>query len=176
MAYQEFNSGLASVCQLLREFGGNPMMLTPEQSKQFRAELDLSQRRAAELAGVSRSYLNQFERARWIPTDEFLEKLSSFYAAQGAEHKPDPEESTAELAPDADNATDDNVIPGRTTSETQGPDAQSRRRPNRPSFGELVAALGIVGGVLAATGKLPAALAILKRVAGRTQLRPPTGL
>ncbi len=58
--------------------------VTPEQSKASRARLGLSQVTTAERAGVNRSYLNLFELRRWVPSDEFRQKLTSFYELHGA--------------------------------------------------------------------------------------------
>ena len=72
-------------------------MITPEESKQARECLNMSQRSVAEQAGVPRTYLNQFERRRWIADDAFLLKLSDFYFGQGGGFGPvDAEESPIE--------------------------------------------------------------------------------
>ena len=71
-------------------------LITPEESKQARECLNMSQRSVAEQAGVPRTYLNQFERRRWIADAAFLLKLSDFYFGQGGFGPVDSEESPIE--------------------------------------------------------------------------------
>ena len=59
------------------------MLTTPVKYRAARAQLGLSQRSVAKQADVPRSYLSQFERGRWIPTDAFLSKLTDFYIRHG---------------------------------------------------------------------------------------------
>jgi len=60
-------------------------ILTPQQSKDAREALGLSQRRVAADANVPRPMLSLFEQDRVTPHDDFLDRLASFYVEQGVE-------------------------------------------------------------------------------------------
>lgn len=60
-------------------------ILTAQQAKGARDELNLSQRRVALDADVSRPMLSLFEQQRALPEDAFLTTLRNFFEAQGVE-------------------------------------------------------------------------------------------
>ena len=149
--------------------------MTPEQSRAARAELGLSQRKAAELAGISRPYLNQFERERWIPTDEFLIKLSDFYLDQGAHIFAEPEQSNVEqdLSPGEtgwDEVTDN--LPRESPDIVEDINlSENDLGAGWQTVGEAVLVMGVIGAILLTTGNLPAVLDALKRAISRRQMR-----
>ena len=148
-------------------------MLTAEQSKKSRAHLGLSQRRTAEQANVPRSYLNQFERGRWNPTDAFLARLTAFYRNHGIVDPAGSEPSTREVS-EPDPVTQDapgddfRVDPADSATNAPDPDAASKSGWRAVAKGALVVV--VVGGFLIASGNLPAALEVIRRMPGG---RPP---
>ena len=155
-------------------------MLTPEQSKAARTQLDLSQRRVAEQASLPRSYLNQFERGRWIPTDAFLSRLTEFYRARGGLVPEDPGPPAAEQTPEReevsiDIAGNDDLTVDPAESEPKATSPNEDKRPGWRSVGRKVLVVGLIGSVLAATGNLPALLGVLKRLNRSQQPRSPYG-
>ena len=155
-------------------------MLTPEQSRAIRTKIGLSQRRVATEASVPRSYLNQFEMGRWIPTDDFLMKLIDFYSEHGAFDSTDPEQHAVEPTAKTGHAsvgvsdTGSAVISQESAAEalTSEVDSKSGWR----TVGRAALAIALIGGILAATGNLPVALGILKGLSGARQPRTPFGL
>ena len=142
-------------------------MLTPEKSRAARAQLDLSQRRVAVLADVPRSYLNQFECGRWIPTDAFLSKLTHFYAQHGIRDVEEPQPSAARQRPEPRKASPEAAKdPRRSDSKIlaqEAPTSEPNSRSKWRTAGRAAVVIGLIGGVLAATGSLPAALIAIKR-------------
>ena len=152
-------------------------MLTPVKYRAARAQLGISQRSVAEQAGVPRSYLRQFERGRWIPTDAFLSKLTDFYIQHGIHELEEPEPSAVKQPPKPEQAYRGAASHDRGTdsrhpsTKALTPEANSRSRWR--AVGRAALAIGLIGGVLAATGNLPAALIVIKRLIGARQPRPP---
>ncbi len=153
-------------------------MLTQEQSRSIRAELGLSQRRVAAEADVPRSYLNQFERGRWIPTDAFLSKLTDFYEQFDGITVDDPAWESADQASatDVSGTTNDPPIdiPALPTNSSCSEDTDNSKT-DWQNIGKAVLAIGLIGGILAVSGNLPAALIVLRRVANGLQARSPLG-
>ena len=65
----------------------NSIVLTPDESKRARSELNISQAKAASGADINRSYLSQFESGTRILDDKSADKLCSFYVASGWEEE-----------------------------------------------------------------------------------------
>lgn len=149
-------------------------MLTPNESRSFRARIGLSQRRAAIEAGVSRTYLNQFESGRWNPTAEFLGKLESFYAQYHVVSTNDLTETephTSRLReaypePQCEVGT----CPNTLSSENDGDDELSWR-----TVGKTALIIGVIGSILAATGNVRGAAAVFTRFATGMRSRGPLG-
>lgn len=144
-------------------------MLTAEQSRATRARLGLSQRRTAEQAAVPRSYLNQFERGRWIPTDVFLAKLLAFYADQGPIDPANPElwaADPSEPDPVAWDPPDDDLLVDQSGSARAEPEPDAESESGWRTVVKGLLAVGVVGGLLVASGNLPAALEALRRIPG----------
>ena len=141
-------------------------MLTKEQSRTIRAKLGLSQRRAAADADVPRSYLNQFEMGRWIPTDAFLSKLSNFYEECGSLTAGQPVLDSSYLVPKAVCAATTNKsqldAPTRPP-DTLGSEDDTDSGDGWRTLGRTILAVGLVGGILAVTGNLPAAMYLARR-------------
>ncbi len=149
MAENRFGPGQSRV---FPPYSSDKTMITPEQSRATRARLGLSQRHTAEQAAVPRSYLNQFERGRWIPTDEFSAKLLAFYVDQGL---PDP----ATL-----DAPDDDSLDNSSTFSADVSASPPVVRSQWAAVSKAALVVGAVGGILIASGNVPAALALLRRV------------
>lgn len=154
-------------------------MLTQEQSRTIRAQLGLSQRRVAAEADVPRSYLNQFEMGRWIPTDAFLSKLTDFYEQFDGITVDDPAWESADQAPatDVSGTTNDPPldIPALSTDSSSSEEDSDNSQTDWQNIGKVVLAVGLIGGILAVSGNLPAALIVLRRVANGLQPRSPFG-
>lgn len=142
-------------------------MLTKEQSRSIRAKLGLSQRRTAAEAGVPRSYLNQFEMGRWIPTDAFLSKLVYFYGEFGRMAVAEPALETRNVAPKTDCSPSTDPQPGVPTIPTDelNGEEDADSGDSWRMLGTTILAIGLVGGILAVTGNLPAALFLVRRAA-----------
>ena len=143
-------------------------MLTKEHSRSFRTKLGLSQRRTAAEAGVPRSYLNQFEMGRWIPTDAFLSKLAAFYKEHGdvTEAKSVPKTANLAIRTDRPASTSDSRHDVLTTTPgTLSAEEHASTGDGWQMLGNTIMAISLVGGVLAVTGNLPAALFLVRRVA-----------
>jgi len=155
-------------------------MLTPEQSRAIRTKIGLSQRRVATEASVPRSYLNQFERGRWIPTDDFLSKLIDFYSEHGAFDSTEPEqhavEQTAKTGRAPVDVTSNNSAVNSQKSAAEALTSEVGSKSGWRTAGKAALAIALVGGILAATGNLPVALGILKGLSGARQPRTPFGL
>ena len=159
-------------------------LITPEESKQARECLNMSQRSVAEQAGVPRTYLNQFERRRWIADDAFLLKLSDFYFGQGGGGggfgPVDSEESPIEepqiiIGADKDISCSE-VAKSSPKSEPDLKTTESNAKSGWNAVGRAAIAIALVGGILAATGNLPVALGLLKSLRSARQPQPPFGL
>ena len=155
-------------------------LITPEESKQARECLNMSQRSVAEQAGVPRTYLNQFERRRWIADDAFLLKLSDFYFGQGGFGPVDSEESPIEEPQIITGADKDiscsEVAKSSPESEPDLKTTESNAKSGWNAVGRAAIAIALVGGILAATGNLPVALGLLKSLRSARQPQPPFGL
>ncbi len=152
-------------------------MLTPVKYRAARAQLGISQRRVAEQAGVPRSYLSQFERGRWIPTDAFLSKLTDFYVQHGIHDLEEPQPSAVDQPPKPGKASrgaaNDGRGSGSKNSTTKALTPETKSRSKWRTVGGAALAIGLLGGVLVATGNLPAALIVIKRLIGARPPRPP---
>ena len=140
----------------------------------------MSQRSVAEQAGVPRTYLNQFERRRWIADDAFLLKLSDFYFGQGGFGPVDSEESPIEepqIIIGADNDIScSEVAKSSPESEPDLKTTESNAKSGWKAVGRAAIAIALVGGISAATGNLPVALGLLKSLSSARQPQPPFGL
>ncbi len=151
------------------------MLTTPVKYRAARAQLGLSQRSVAKQADVPRSYLSQFERGRWIPTDAFLSKLTDFYIGHGVHELEEPEPSPVERPPKPGKASqgttshDRGTNPTNPTTKDLTPKAGSRSGWRKAGGAAL--AIGLIGGLLVATGNLPAALAVIKQLSATRQSR-----
>ncbi len=88
-------------------------ILTAQQARDARDALNLSQRRVAIDAAVSRPMLSLFEQQRAIPEDAFLTTLRDFFESHGFEFDDlDNDEPSAEPTPAADPFPDAKVRDG----------------------------------------------------------------
>ena len=155
-------------------------MITPEESKHAREYLKMSQRSVAEEAGVPRTYLNQFERRRWIATDAFLLKLSEFYFENGVFDLLEIEHSSIEqphmiVGANIDNSGSE-LGEGSPDDDTDSDTSESDAESGWSAVSRAAIAIAIVGGILAATGNLPIVLGLLKHLGSTRQPQSPFGL
>ena len=139
----------------------------------------MSQRSVAEQAGVPRTYLNQFERRRWIADDAFLLKLSDFYFGHGVFCPVDSEESPIDkphMIIGAENVSCSEVAESSPESEPDLKTTESNAKSGWNAVGRAAIAIALVGGLLATTGNLPVALGLLKSLSSARQPQPPFGL
>ena len=152
-------------------------LITPEESRQARECLDMSQRSVAEQAGVPRTYLNQFERMRWIADEAFLLKLSDFYFRHGVFGPLEAEESSGGH-PDTVVGTEANIScseVGENSPEAEQDSNISKSESEWSPVVKAAIAIALVGGILVSTGNLPIALGLLKSLGSARQPQSPFG-
>lgn len=111
-------------------------MLTPEQARQARSALKLSQSAVAAQTGINRTYLSLFEGSKYAFDDDTQDTLRSFYEDQGhtfddsvtGDHEPTPElasEKPTAHEPDARVRNAVAALQGlKVTAETTGADSK----------------------------------------------------
>ncbi|WP_117319707.1 helix-turn-helix domain-containing protein [Chromatocurvus halotolerans] len=105
-------------------------MLDPDQIRQARHALSLSQHELARRARVSRTALNQFEQGKYQPGLHFCRKLLDYFETKGIHHEllSEPQRATtghwSALADDATNShTAQNEEAGPECAEQEAPGA-----------------------------------------------------
>ena len=124
---------------------------------------------------MPRSYLSQFERGRWIPTDAFLSKLTDFYIQHGIHDLEAPQPWAVEQPPKSGKASRGAASHDRVTDSTNPTTkdltSKARSRSGWRKAGGAALTIGLIGGLLVATGNLPAALAVIKQLSATRQSR-----